>query len=235
MKIFNVCNVLTLVSTRQVKSGELYHHVLVSENMVESTFVSNKTSEIGYVFPLYYYEYDNKISNLNQKIIEEIIKNIEMEISPEDIFNYIYAVLYSPSYREKYGEFLKIDFPKVPYPKNDKYFFELAKLGEKLIKIHLLEDPEISNFITKYPIAGDDKVGKVEYKDSKVFINKEQYFDGVSDGIWNFYIGGYQPAQKWLKDRKNKILSSEELVHYQKIIVSLTKTIELMKQIDKIV
>lgn len=235
MKIFEICNIPTLVCTRQVKSGDIYSHALISENMVESTFVSNKTSEIGYVFPLYSYEYNNKIPNLNQKIIEEIIKKIEMEISPEDIFNYIYAVLYSPSYREKYKEFLKIDFPKVPYPKNDKQFIELAKLGEKSIKIHLLEDPGISNFITKYPIAGDDKVEKIEYKDGKVFINKEQYFEGVGEEIWNFYIGGYQPAQKWLKDRKNKILSSEELVHYQKIIVSLAKTIELMKQIDKIV
>ncbi|MFA5361030.1 MAG: type ISP restriction/modification enzyme, partial [archaeon] len=235
MKIFEICNIPTLVCTRQVKSGDIYSHALISENMVESTFVSNKTSEIGYVFPLYSYEYNNKIPNLNQKIIEEIIKKIEMEISPEDIFNYIYAVLYSPSYREKYKEFLKIDFPKVPYPKNDKQFIELAKLGEKSIKIHLLEDLEISNFITKYPIAGDDKVGKVEYKDGKVFINSKQYFEGVLEDVWNFYIGGYQPAQKWLKDRKNKILSSEELVHYQKIIVSLAKTIEVMKQIDKII
>lgn len=210
--------------------------IFVSKKIIESRSWSCSGMEgIESLFPLYIYTDDGlKISNLNSQIVNEV-EAIIKKVKLEDIFNYIYAVLNSSKYYKKYQELLKIDFPKVPYPKNEKQFFELAKLGEKLIKVHLLEDPEISNFITKYPITGDDKVEKIEHKNGKVFINKEQYFDGVSEDVWNFYIGGYQPAQKWLKDRKGKILSSEELMHYQKIIVSLSKTKEIMQEIDKII
>ena len=208
--------------------------IFVSKKIIESRSWSCSGMEgIESLFPLYIYTDDGlKISNLNSQIVKKI-ENVIKKVGSEDIFNYIYAVLNSSKYYKKYQELLKIGFPRVPYPKNDKQFFELVKLGEKLIKVHLLEDSDILKFITKYPIGGDDKVEKIEYKDNKVFINKEQYFDGVEEAVWNFYIGGYQPAQKWLKDRRGKILSSEELMHYQKIIVSLVKTIELMKQIDK--
>ena len=223
------------VLMRQAQDSSGYNHIFVSRDLVDNRCLYSGKG-ITTIFPLYLYLEEKKLFNFDQEIVKKITLIITKEnINPEDILNYIYAVLYSPSYREKYKEFLKIDFPKVPYPKNEKQLFELAKLGEKLIKLHLLEDSDILKFITKYPIGGDDKVEKIEYKDNKVFINKEQYFDGVEEDVWNFYIGGYQPAQKWLKDRKNKILSSEELMHYQKIIVSLVKTIELMKQIDKII
>ncbi len=153
---------------------------------------------------------------------------------PEDIFYYVYAILYSPSYREKFKEFLRIDFPKVPYPKNNKQFFSLVEIGKKLASLHLLETSEVSNFITNYPVLGDDRVEKIEYKDGKIFINKNQYFGKVPQYVWDFYVGGYQPAQKWLKDRKGGILSSEELSRYQKIIVSLVETKDLMTEVDKL-
>jgi len=233
MNNFNMDN-SGLVSVRQAKAGGTYQHILVAKNMVESTYVSNKTSEIGYVFPLYFYTNDGlRAANFKKEIIVNIEK-IVGKIKSEDVLNYIYAILYSLSYREKYKEFLKIDFPKIPYPKNDKQFFSLVKMGEELTKLHLLESLEPSKFITKYPIPGDDKIEKIEYKNDKVFINRNQYFEGVSQYIWDFYVGGYQPAQKWLKDRKGSVLSSEELSHYQKIIVSLVKTKELMGKIDKL-
>ncbi|WP_240531677.1 type ISP restriction/modification enzyme [Maribacter sp. 4G9] len=154
--------------------------------------------------------------------------------APIDILDYIYAVLHSPSYREKYKEFLKIDFPRVPYPKDKNTFWQLVELGGEIRQIHLLESPKVDQYITQYPIDGDNVVGKPKYKDGKVYINDTQYFDNVPQTAWEFYIGGYQPAQKWLKDRKDRKLEFDDILHYQKIIVALSETDRLMKEIDKI-
>ena len=109
-----------------------------------------------------------------------------------------------------------------------------GKLGKELRQIHLLESPVVEKSITTYPLSGSNEVGKVKYEEDKVWINSKQYFDGVSQTAWEFYIGGYQPAQKWLKDRKGRVLSFEDIMHYQKIIVALTETDRLMKEIDKV-
>ncbi|MGB7207080.1 MAG: type ISP restriction/modification enzyme [Pyrinomonadaceae bacterium] len=154
--------------------------------------------------------------------------------APIDILDYIYAVLHSPSYREKYKEFLKIDFPRVPYPKDAATFWELVALGGELRQIHLLESPVVSRFITSFNVGGDNIVEKPEYKNGSVYFNDTQYFANVPEIAWNFYIGGYQPAQKWLKDRKGRHLGYDEIQHYQKIIVALTETDRLMKEIDRI-
>ena len=181
-----------------------------------------------------------KVSNFDKGDVGEQKKST---FAPIDILDYIYAVLHSPSYREKYKEFLKIDFPKIPYPKNAATFWELVNLGSQIREIHLLESDVVENYITQYPIDGDNKVEKPIFvkvsnfdKDNygKVFINETQYFANVPEVAWNFYIGGYQPAQKWLKDRKEKALSFEDIFHYQKIIVALTETNRLMKEIDVI-
>jgi len=187
------------------------------------------------VFPLYLYSADNsRVRNFKNEIIDEIEK-IVGKVSPEDIFDYIYSALYSPSYREKYKEFLKIDFPRVPYPKDTKTFKELAAFGAELRSLHLLESPKVNQFITTYPVAGSDIVEKLAYKNEKVFINAEQYFGSVPEVAWNFYIGGYQPAQKWLKDRKNRTLTSADIEHYQKIIVALKETERIIKEIDQVI
>lgn len=165
---------------------------------------------------------------------EEVRPEFRQTFAPIDILDYIYAVLHSPAYREKYKEFLKIDFPRVPYPKDTTTFWQLVKLGGELRQIHLLESPEVDKLITKYPVDGDNVVGKTSYKDGKVFINETQYFEGVPEVAWNFYIGGYQPAQKWLKDRKGRTLDFEDILHYQKIIVALTETDRIMKEVDKV-
>jgi len=174
------------------------------------------------------------------------------QFSPIHLLDYIYAVLHSPKYRETYKEFLKIDFPRVPFPQKET-FWDLVELGSEIRKLHLLEEIANKDLQTKYPIAGNNVVGKPTFlKESsplsegcldsenqdgvlgKVFINETQYFDNVPETAWNFYIGGYQPAQKWLKDRKERELSYEDILHYQKIIYALTKTDELMKKIDDI-
>jgi len=201
--------------------------------------------------------------NLNPDIVKQIAEKLGLKFTnekenkkntfaPIDILDYIYAVLHSPSYREKYKEFLKIDFPRVPYPKDEKTFWQLVKLGGKLREIHLLESPVVKKFITKFPIDGNNEVGKIRYEfaspppakegggggltepKGKVWINETQYFDNVPAAAWEFYIGGYQPAQKWLKDRKERTLNFDDIQHYQKIIVALSETDRIMKEIDKV-
>lgn len=194
---------------------------------------------------------DRRIPNLNMEIVNKMANDLGMFFSPEkpdynkqtaeanmlcpiDILDYIYAVLHSPSYREKYKEFLKIDFPRVPYPKNQRQFIDLVDLGSQLRQIHLLESEVVDKLITQYPEDGTNVVAKPIYKEGNVYINDLQYFANVPEVAWNFYIGGYQPAQKWLKDRKDRELSYEDIRHYQKIIVALKETDGLMKEIDKI-
>jgi predicted helicase len=183
--------------------------------------------------------------NLNKEIVEKIAQNLgltftnEKEIeattfAPIDILDYIYAVLHSPTYREQYKEFLKIDFPRVPYPTDITTFWELVKLGAELRQIHLLESPILEKQLATYPEQGNNVVEKIRYQGNKVYINDNQYFEGVPQIAWDFYIGGYQPAQKWLKDRKERALSFEDIAHYQKIIVALTETDRIMKEIDEI-
>jgi hypothetical protein len=122
----------------------------------------------------------------------------------------------------------------VPYPKDTTTFWKLVEFGEELRQIHLLESPIVEKYITQYPVDGNNLVEKIKYEGRKVFINESQYFDNVPEIAWEFYIGGYQPAQKWLKDRKGRELNFEDILHYQKIIVALGETNRLMKEIDKI-
>jgi predicted helicase len=201
-----------------------------------------------------------RIPNLNPEIIKQIADGLGMtftneketesnvcfansdearpefrqSFAPIDLLDYIYAVLHSPSYREKYKEFLKIDFPRVPAPPEKETFWKLVKLGGELREIHLLESSMTEKYITQYPEDGDNIVTKPIYKNGNVYINENQYFANVPEVAWNFYIGGYQPAQKWLKDRKDRELSYEDILHYQKIVVALSETDRIMKEIDKI-
>src|SRR5665648_442174 len=202
--------------------------VFVSNQIVSKHTLTDST----YTLPLYLNAEDgSKVVNLKKEIVDELEK-IVGKVSPEDIFDYIYAILHSPNYRKKYKEFLKIDFPRVPYPKDAKTFKKLVAFGAELRSLHLLESPKVNKFITTYPITGSDTVEKLAYKNAKVFINAEQYFGNVPEVAWNFYIGGYQPARKWLKDRKGRALTNTDIEHYQKIIVALTETNRIMKEID---
>jgi predicted helicase len=148
------------------------------------------------------------------------------------IFDYIYGVLHCPAYRETYKEFLKIDFPRVPYPPSPEVFWDVSAKGTLLRKLHLMEDAAIGPAPYKFTGAGDTVVGKVKYEGGRVAISDAQGFDNVPEIAWNFYIGGYQPAQKWLKDRKGRELSFEDIKHYQKIIKILSETDRIMKTIE---
>jgi predicted helicase len=261
---------VALISTRQL-ADDNFNHIFMTDIISDQCFISNKTKEGCQVFPLYLYPENNpqistdqqytRVPNLYIPILNEIAAAIDgcfiwekgqdyplttkETFAPIDILDYIYAVLHSPTYREKYKEFLKIDFPRVPYPKNKETFWQLVKLGSQLRQIHLLEAAVVNKPITQYPVDGDNVVEKIRFElqvtpfekvspVGNVFINDTQYFANVPQTAWQFYIGGYQPAQKWLKDRKGRKLEFEDILHYQKIIVALTETDRLMKEIDKI-
>ncbi|OYZ30143.1 MAG: DNA methyltransferase [Sphingobacteriales bacterium 17-39-43] len=253
-------------------NGELSEYVcLITDHIVEKGSLPKGNYSL---FPLYLYtptdgqqtidETAERTPNLNISIVKQIAEKMAIQFTKEketfkdtfapiDILDYIYSVLHSPSYREKYKEFLKIDFPRVPYPENKDIFWKLVEIGSKLRQIHLLKSPEVNKYITQYPIDGDNIVTKIKFEENyeiingdtithiepvypmgRVYINDTQYFQMVPEVAWNFYIGGYQPAQKWLKDRKGRELSFEDILHYQKIIVALKRTDELMKEIDKV-
>jgi len=244
-------NIALTISKQQ--SSSAFRHIFLSENIQESCLISLQTKEGGYTFPLYNYptnigqqdafETSVRIPNLKMEIVNEIAKGLNLTFTnekeetpntfaPIDLLDYIYAVLHSPTYRETYKEFLKIDFPRVPAPLDHDKFWQLVKLGGELRKVHLLESPVVEKYITGYPEDGDNVVTKPVYKNGHVYINENQYFSNVPEVSWNFFIGGYQPAQKWLKDRKDRELSYEDILHYQKIIVAMFETDRIMKEID---
>lgn len=257
---------VALLSVRNSRRGNV-NCFFVADTLVDKDGIS-PFDNVKF-FPLYdypkkengqevYIDGRERTPNLNEEIVYEISEELGLEytyekedlpgtFAPVDLLDYIYAVLHSSTYRKTYKEFLKIDFPRVPYPDDQEKFWLLVKLGGELRKIHLLESPVVENFITGYPVDGDNLVTRKITKNSlgfevtneaegtgKVWINDSQYFDNVPEVAWGFYIGGYQPAQKWLKDRKDRRLSFEDLLHYQKIIVALIETNKLMEEIDKI-
>jgi predicted helicase len=256
---YSLCLMRNLVNT------ENYNTVFVTKSITDINFYGFQTySLILYLYPepgnqQSFEQKEGRKPNLNAEIINQIAKKLgltftnEKEITegtfaPIDILDYIYAVLHSPGYREKYKEFLKIDFPRVPYPKDADTFWQLVKLGGEIRQIHLLESDKVEDYITSYPINGNNKITRkitkndigyeaIDDTKGKVWINDEQYFDNVPLVAWEFFIGGYQPAQKWLKDRKDRkdrTLDIEDILHYQKIIVALSETDRILKEINKI-
>jgi predicted helicase len=196
--------------------------------------------DINIIFPLYLYSGDgSRTPNLDSALVAKIASGLGLKFVPEatgedrtfaplDLLDYIYAVLHTPSYREKYKEFLKIDFPRVPFPADAAQFRKLAAVGAELRALHLMESPRLDNPPYTFPVAGDNIVLKPAFKDGHVWINKTQYVGNVPKEVWEFYIGGYQPAQKWLKDRKGRALSYDDIRHYQKILAALAETRRLM-------
>ena len=174
---------------------------------------------------------------LGLTFVEDGKGDLKKTYGPEDIFNYAYAIFHSPTYRTRYAEFLKTDFPRLPLTSDKELFKALTGKGAELVALHLMESPSLNKPITKYPITGSNEVDNVTYdeKTQRVYINKEQYFEGVPPEVWNFHIGGYQVCQKWLKDRKGRKIGVDDSTHYQKIVVALKETIRLMTEIDELI
>ena len=244
-----------LVVSRQCVSD--WRYAFVADNVCDMNYIASAGKlGGGYVFPLYIYQenmgQEERIVNFNKELYDKIAKGLNYlpcyddnvlvdpiseyngVLYPQALFDYIYAVLHSPSYRERYKEFLKIDFPRIPYPTDWEKFRDLAELGEELRQLHLMEDMPSKTGVT-FPIAGSLQVDCYRWQDNRVYINAEQYFDGVPGSAWNFFIGGYQPAQKWLKDRKGMTLSFEDVKHYGNIIYVLQQTERIMQEIDEII
>ena len=278
---------LSLIVCRRVTSSP-FRHIFVTNKITEMNSLSLQTGEQSFVYPLYLYPDENDLMsggerkpNLDPALVAKFAECVsgakqsnpespehpeypeypgEPEITPESILHYVYAVLYSPSYRERYREFLKTDFPRVPFPKSAGEFRRLAALGARLVAIHLMESDELDDPPATYPVAGDNLVENVKMLPTansnsqldtgnigtgntgnignnstcRVWINAGQYFGEVTERSWNFFIGGYQPAQKWLKDRKGRRLSPSDVIHYARILRALDLTAELMAEIDDV-
>jgi hypothetical protein len=244
---------VALLFMRQVALSDNYSHFFVCRGLADNrAFYSNK-GILG-IAPLYLYPKDmfskeDKIHNINPAFITDLSGkvglafvsegrgNLETTTGPEDVFSYAYAVFHSPTYRQRYIEFLKGDYPLLPLTGNKALFKALVGLGADLVSLHLMEAPRLETFITRFPIAGSQVVEGVRYEDSarRVYINSEQYFEGIPPEVWFFTIGGYQVCHKWLKDRKGRTLSFEDLHHYQRVVVALAETIRLMGEIDAVI
>ena len=256
-------NNLALSTTRSIEIERGWEHVFCFSDLIQLHSVSLK--EVNYLFPLYLYPKEEKEDlfdvgreatdapggrrpNLSEEFIDEFkgrlgldwlpdgVGDLKRTFGPEDVFHYMYAVFHARAYRERYAEYLAIDFPRLPLTSNVKLFRVLCTMGRELTGLHLME--EQADRVTSYPIDGDNGVEKVTYRGpegdqpGRVWINKTQYFQGVPPGVWEFHVGGYRVCDKWLKDRKNRKLTHADIQHYQNIVAALARTIELMGDID---
>ena len=234
---------------RIVKSP-VWQHALITDKITDNCYISNRTSESGHVFPLYLYPDTEGLAleterslNFKPDFLTALSETLELPqippsklpegIAPEEILGYIYAVLYSPTYRERYYEFLKYDFPRIPLPQGIDHFRKLATLGQSLISWHLLKDVQIPRR-HRFEGKGDGVVSKVRYEDGNVWINATEYFTDVPVAVWKYEIGAYQVCEKWLKDRKEKRLSHAEMRQYRGILVAIAETLRVMGEIDEV-
>lgn len=251
---------LGLISCRQQSQVDVeWASCGITRTIIESSAISNKTKEINYLFPLYAYPTQtlinadgNREPNLDAMFAKTIESTVGLEFisdragdlkttfGPEEVLQYIYAVLHSLEYRRRYTDFLKSDFPRIPIPGNSVLFADLIRPGMRLIGLHLMEAESTDAHVT-FSNAGSKQVEKVRYTPPKdglpgrVWINGQWCFEGLEPEVWAFTIGGYRPAEKWLKDRKNRTLSDEDIDHYRRIIAALAETQRLIIEIDDVI
>ncbi len=238
---------LALCICRVVKSP-VWKHALITDKITENSYISNRTSESGHVFPLYLYPNPEELEltierslNFKPDFLKALSERLRLSqtaksglpqgVSPEEILGYIYAILYSPTYRDRYYEFLKYEFPRIPLPRNIEHFRQLSALGQALIDSHLLKDRGISHQ-HRFEGEGEGVVAKVRYADGAVWINRTQRFTDVPVNVWEYEVGAYQVCEKWLKDRKGSELSLAEVQQYRGILVAVAETLRLMAEID---
>lgn len=233
-----------IVTRRQQLPDKLCNYFFISKNLIADGLIrsDNKGSET--LFPLYLYPDKQKKNlfnhhqtereaNISPLIFDKLAEYYKRKLAPEEILYYIYGIFYSNIYRETYAEFLKVDFPRVPFTSNDNLFREMGELGKQLADLHLLKSPLLDPPVARYQGSGDnDRIAKVDYQQNEqcLYINKDKYFEGILPEVWNYYIGGYQVLLKYLKDRKGRIM--DDAPHYCRIVTAIQKTIEIQKQID---
>lgn len=243
------------LATARSNKNPIPDHFFVTGTISETKFAESSTQSVN--LPLYLYpaeqdlDQSNRI-NFDPKLYARIRKaagltgalsapdgtdtfrRLAGEARPDEVkvFDYIYGMLYCPAYRQTYAEFLKSNFPRVPFPPSPEVFGAVSAKGEELRRLHLMEDAAIGE--TPYPFDGDGDsvVDKARFDAGRIWINTTQYFNNVPAVAWNFPIGGYQPAQKWLKDRKGRALEWDDIRHYQKILKILVETDRIMREIE---
>jgi hypothetical protein len=242
---------VALMTCRQLSQLE-WTHAMVSDRITDDCMVSNRTRERGYLFPLHLYPDTSQKDlfsslelggerkpNLNPKVVAALKAAYGEEPTPEDIFYYVYAVLYAETYREKHADFLKTDFPRVPFTTDFELFQVLAALGRRLVDLHLLRSAELDPPAARFQGRGDNRVTRTqgqgfryETREERVYINRNQYFEPVPQEVWEYQIGGYQVLDKWLKDRKERRLSLEEIKTYCRVVTAIQRTIALQEEVD---
>lgn len=251
-------NNIGLCTNRQVNGS--FRHAFCSREIIGDCAVSLESRERTYLFPLWLYptESEKKIgmereANIAPAFFAAVKERISETPTPEDIFHYAYAVFHAPTYRTRYAAFLKTDFPRLPLPPDAETFHTLAALGAKLTAMHLLEDPALDKHGLGFPVAGDHTVKKMKTaaryvpalsalappelgaggpSAGRVKLNDTEYFDNVPPEAWEFRVGGYQPAAKWLEDRAGRTLTVEDITHYRRMIAAMRETAALLPQVD---
>ncbi len=246
---------LCLNTIRQTKMDS-WQHAIVSDAPAPAVFVEVKDGSS--VFPLYLYPQDDNLldtaeegrrPNLSQEFLNDLSEKLDLRFvpdgqgdlsetfGPEDVFNYAYAVFHSPTFRERYAEFLEIDFPRLPLTSDRALFSSLAQKGAELVGLHLMRSATLNNSAISFPVDGDHMVEKTDFKETtgRVYINDKQYFEGIPKETWEFQVGGYQVLEKWLKDRKGRTLSTGDIIHYRKVVTALSETRRIMQEIDRLI
>jgi predicted helicase len=223
---------IALSTCRQVKSGT-WNHISVSALPVESTMISNRTSEIGYLFPLMINAMSSSYENFSSEFRSDLDTKYAHHCIPEEIFSYIYGVMHAPTYRNTYEDFLRRDFPRIPFPETRAEFEAISSLGLDLIETHLLRRAPTSK-LGELQGKGNQVVEHMRWskEDARISINSTQSFAPVPEAVWNFHIGGYQVLDKYLKSRKERALSLDEINHIPRICDALSFTIKQMAAID---
>ena len=233
-------NNLCLVVTRAIQKGSAFNHVFVSDCITDKGMLSSKDN--SYSMPLFIYEEELGIQkrkiNFSQEFISDFSKNTGIQWDQGNerkgifVFYYIYSCLNSAKYRTTYREMLTSEFPKIPYPIDPPYFAQLAQLGRKLIDAHLLRNQ--TNIATAKFMGDNLLIQDAKWDNNKVYINNSSFFSSVKQDVFNYYVGSYQPVQKWLKDRKGSLLSELDVKTYIKIIEAVEASLEIVGEIDKI-
>ena len=236
----------------RVVSNPVWQHALITDKITENRYVSNRGSESAHVFPLYLYPDPEELElsterllNLKPDFLRTLSERLALPqtaplglpqgVSPEEILAYIYAILYSPTYRERYYAFLQYDFPRIPLPPDVEHFRKLSTLGGELIDWHLLKGENGAAPRHRFEGEGEAVVSRVRYVDGGVWINRTQHFTDVPADVWNYEVGAHQVCEKWLKDRKGLALSHNEVRQYRSILVAVAETLRFMEEIDEIV
>ena len=240
-------NNVALCVCRVVKSP-IWRYALVTDKITEKCYLSNRTSESGYMFPLYIYENPDTLDlpierylNLKAAFLRALseklglpqtgVFSIPQGITPQEVFAYIYAVLYSPTYRKRYNEFLKYGFPRIPLPLDIEHFRKLSTLGQTLIDWHLLQNVQVPPR-HRFEGEGEGIISKIRYEGGHVWINATQHFTDVPAGVWEYEVGAYQVCEKWLRDRKGSSLKHNEVRQYCAMLVAISETLQTMQAID---